>query len=73
MMKIPKYCTFVKSELDFLRSECNFTDMEMEYFNLRSKDKSNVEIQFLMHLSENQVKYLSKKVKAKINKVIDQL
>lgn len=72
-MKIPKYCTFVKSEIDFLRSECNFTDMEMEYFNLRAKDRSNVEIQFTMHLSENQVKYLSKKVKAKIMKVISQL
>ena len=69
-MKIPKYCTFVKSELDFFRSECNFTDMEMEYFNLRAKDKSNVEIQFIMHLSQNQVDYLSKKVKRKIMKVI---
>ena len=69
-MKTPKYCTFVKSELDFFRSECNFTDMEMEYFNLRAKDKSNVEIQFIMHLSQNQVDYLSKKVKRKIMKVI---
>ena len=70
-MKTPKYCTFVKSELDFFRSECNFTDMEMEYFNLRAKDKSNVEIQFIMHLSQNQVDYLSKKVKRKIMKVIE--
>ena len=72
-MKIPKYCTFIKSELDFFRSECNFTELEMEYFNLRAKDKSNIEIQFIMHLSDNQVKYLSKKVKAKIIKVIDRL
>ena len=72
-MKIPKYCTFIKSELDFFRSECNFTDMEMEYFNLRAKDKSNVEIQFIMHLSQNQIALLSKKVKAKIMKTIDKL
>ena len=65
-----KYCNFIRSELAFFRSECNFTDMEMEYFNLRARDKSNVEIQFIMHLSENQIKYLSKKVKTKIMKVI---
>ena len=65
-----KYCNFIKSELDYFRSECNFTDMEMEYFNLRAKDKSNVEIQFIMHLSENQVRRISKNVKAKIMRVI---
>lgn len=68
-----KYCNFIKSELDFFRSQCNFTDMETEYFNLRAKDKTNIQIQFIMHLSENQVKYLSKKVKVKIMKVIEQL
>ena len=69
-MKIPKYCSFVKSELDYFRAECNFTDTEMEYFNLRAKDKSNIEIQFVMHLSKNQVDLLAKKVKRKILKVI---
>ena len=73
MPKLPKYCTFVKSELDFLRSECNFTDMELEYFNLRAKDKTNVEIQFSLHLTDNQVNYLAKRVKAKIMKVINRL
>lgn len=65
-----KYCNFVKSELDYFRSECNFTDMEREYFDLRARDKSNVEIQFIMHLSENQVRRISKNVKTKIMKVI---
>lgn len=65
-----KYCNFIKSELDYFRSECNFTDMEREYFDLRARDKSNVEIQFIMHLSENQVRRISKNVKIKIMKVI---
>lgn len=65
-----KYCNFIKSELDYFRSECNFTDMEREYFDLRARDKSNVEIQFIMHLSENQVRRISKNVKTKIMKVI---
>ena len=65
-----KYCNFIKSELDYFRSECNFTDMEREYFDLRARDKSNVEIQFIMHLSENQVRRISKNVKQKVNRVI---
>lgn len=32
---------FVESELQYFRDECNFSDEELEYFNLRAKDKSN--------------------------------
>lgn len=60
---------YTKPELDRLREVCNFTDSELEYFNLRSKDKSNVQISLEMNVSEQQVSNLAKRVKDKICRV----
>lgn len=60
----------VKSELDLYRSECNFTDEELEYFNLKARDKSNLEIANAMSISEATVSNLARKVKRKIAKII---
>lgn len=65
-----KIYDFVKSELDFLRAECNFSDEELEYFNLRAKHYSNFEISMKMNISESKVSKLAKSVKQKILKVI---
>lgn len=69
-MKRLKICEFVESELKELREQCNFTDDELCYFNLRAKDKSNIQISFDMHISESKVNSLAKRVKSKINKVL---
>lgn len=69
-MKIPKYCTFVKSEIEFLIDNCNFTPKELEYFKLRTQDYSNVAIAQKMNISESNVSYVAKKVKKKIIKVL---
>ena len=61
---------FVESELQHFRDECNFTEQEMIYFNLRAKDKSNIQIALEMNVSEAQVSKLAKRVKTKILKVI---
>ena len=61
---------FTVPELDKLRELCNFSDAELEYFNLRAKHKSNVEIALTMHVSDGQVSKLAKKVKDKILRVI---
>ena len=61
---------FTVPELDRFRLLCNFTDDELRYFNLRSKDKSNVEIALEMNVSEAQVSKLAKRVKSKILRVI---
>lgn len=61
---------FTTPELDKLRELCNFSDAELEYFNLRAKHKSNVEIALTMHVSEGQVSKLARKVKDKILRVI---
>ena len=61
---------FTVPELDKFRALCNFTDDELRYFNLRSKDRSNVEISLEMQISESQVSKLAKRVKAKMVRVI---
>jgi len=61
---------FTVPELNRLRELCNFSDAELEYFNLRAKHKSNVEIALTMHVSESQVSKLARKVKDKIKRVV---
>ena len=61
---------FTVPELDMFRSLCNFTEDELCYFNLRSKDKSNVQIAMEMNISEAQVSKLAKRVKSKMIRVL---
>ena len=61
---------FVEWELQKFRDECNFSDEEMQYFNLRAKHLSNVQISMEMHISEAKVSVLAKKVKSKMKRVI---
>jgi len=57
---------FTNPELDMLRQQCNFSDEELEYFNLRAKHLSNVQISLQMHISESKVSKLARKIKSKI-------
>ena len=61
---------FVEWELNMFRKECNFSDSELRYFNLRAKDKSNIEIAFEMNISESQVSKLARRVKSKMKRVL---
>lgn len=61
---------FTVPELNKLRELCNFSDDELEYFNLRAKHKSNTFISIEMNVSEGQVSKLAKRVKDKIKRVI---
>lgn len=61
---------FTVPELDMFRKLCNFTPDEREYFELRSKGMSNVQISFEMHISESKVSKLARKVKSKMFRVI---
>lgn len=65
-----KICAFVEKELRYFREECNFTDNELEYFNLRAKGKSIVEISMAMNISERSVGNLAKAVNKKIIKML---
>lgn len=61
---------FTVPELEVFRELCNFSDDELEYFNLRAKRKSNVEIALAMSVSESQVSKLARRVKNKIKRII---
>ena len=61
---------FTVPELNKFRELCNFSDAELEYFNLRARHKSNIEISMEMHVSEPQVSKLAKKVRSKIIRVL---
>ena len=64
-----KICDFIERELEILRKECNFTDVELEYFNLKAKDKSNTHIANEMNVSENTIINIKNIVIRKIKKV----
>lgn len=61
---------FTVPELNRFRELCNFTPDELEYFELRSKGCSNVEISLVMNVSESKVSKLAKKVKSKIIRIV---
>lgn len=65
-----KLYDFTVPELNKFRELCNFTPDELQYFELRSKYKSNVEIALTMHISEAKVSKLARKVKDKIIRVV---
>lgn len=56
-------------ELNRYRELCNFLDDELEFFNLRARGKSLVQIAIAMNVSESQASILSKKVKSKMERV----
>ena len=68
--KIPLIRDFTKPELDRFRELCNFTEEELEYFNLRAQDKSNTAIAREMYISEPKVSLLARRVKNKIIRVL---
>ena len=61
---------FTVPELNMFRELCNFTPDELEYFNLKAKDYSNVQVAFTMKVSEAQVSKLAKRVKSKMKRVL---
>ena len=65
-----KIYDFVESELQTFREKCNFSDEELEYFNLRAKHYSNQQIAIKMNVSEGKVSKLARRVKDKIIKVV---
>lgn len=60
---------YTKPELERFIEYCNFTDSEMQYFLLKSRDYSNIKISVEMNVSEPQVSILAKRVKSKIQRI----
>ena len=69
-MKRLQISDFVEWELEMFRRECNFTEEEMTFFNLRAKDIPIETIAEKMNVSVGKANKLSSKVKKKIIKVL---
>ena len=69
-MKNIQVYNFVEWELQKFRDECNFTDEELQCFELKAKDKSIEYIAQEMHISTAKVSRSVKRIKSKILKVI---
>jgi len=70
MSKQIKIYDFTKPELDYFIINCNFSDEELCYFNLRAQYKSNIQIALEMNISESKVSKLARKVKSKMLRVL---
>ena len=60
---------YTKPELDRFRELCNFTEDETDYFDLRSKGKSNIAIYMEMCISESKLHSIRRNVERKIKMV----
>ena len=60
---------YTKPELVHFIEYWNFTESEMQYFLLKSRDYSNIRISVEMNVSEPQVSILAKRVKSKIQRI----
>ena len=61
----------VVSELNFYRDECNFTDEERQYFDLKAKDASDIKVSMELNISIAKVNKLSRQVRSKMERVED--
>ena len=64
-----RICDLTVPELNRYRDLCNFLDDEMEYFNMKARDKSNVQIAIAMSISEAQVSRIALRVKDKMRRI----
>lgn len=65
-----KICDFVNSELEYIRSEANFTKEERLLFDMRAEDIPLEQCAEIMNISASTVYRLSKKVKIKVEKLL---
>lgn len=67
-----RICDFTTRELEMFRKECNFTDIEMQCFNLKAKNKTNVELSMELNICDSTVSTTMKSVRQKITAVIEE-
>lgn len=66
-----KICDFTKPELDKFRKDCNFTDIERQCFELKAKDKTNIQLAMELNVSESTISVVMRRVRTKITRVLD--
>ena len=60
---------YVECELNIFRNECNFSEEELLYFNLRAKNNSNIRIATEMNVSTSTIYRIKKSVLNKVETV----
>ena len=63
-------CSFTKPELDFLRANCNFVNLESEVFEMRAKGIPLEAIAEALNISADTARKYSQRVNRKIGKVL---
>lgn len=63
-------CSFTKPELDFLRANCNFVNLEAEVFEMRAKGIPLEAIAEVLNISADTARKYSQRVNRKIGKVL---
>ena len=61
---------FAKKEIDYFIENCNFSDEELDFFNLRNDEYTIEQIAEMWECSVGKVNKVSKEVKRKILKVL---
>lgn len=69
-IKIKKYYNLTELEANEIKSLANFTEDELDYFNMKLKDYSNVKISMEMNVSTSKVSKLARDVKTKVLRII---
>lgn len=66
-----KICDFTTRELEKFRKECNFTEIERRCFELKAKDRTNIQLAMELNVSESTISVVMRRVRTKITKVLD--
>ncbi len=61
---------FTKSELEYLKEQCNFVNFEIDLFDKRSKGIPLEQIAEELNISYDYARQISRKVNKKIKKVL---
>ena len=61
---------FIVKELEVFRRECNFTNEELDFFDLRAQDMPIEQIAESLNISISKANRLSNQVREKVDKVV---
>ena len=64
-----RICDMTVPELNRYREMCNFLDDELVYFNMKSRNKSNIQIAIQLNVSEVHVSRIANKVRDKMTRI----
>jgi len=67
-----KISQFTKPEIDMLIENCNFTELELQCFNLKAKGQTNYQLAMNLNICDSTVSMTMKSVRAKITSVLEQ-